>query len=59
MGTTSNRAAIGAKVRAYARIGSKNVWQMREISGGNRSQNDLRAHFGLGNAAKVMTLQVE
>ena len=58
-GTTSNRAAIGAKVRATAIINGRRMTQMREISGGNRAQNDLRAHFGLGNATSVMTLQVE
>jgi len=34
---------------------------MREISGGGgpSSQNDLRAHFGLGDATMVATLRIE
>jgi hypothetical protein len=32
---------------------------MREISGGNRHQNDLRPHFGLGNATNATTVRVE
>jgi hypothetical protein len=57
--TRSNRAAIGAKVHVQARINGKTFWQMREISGGNRCQNDLRPHFGLGDATNVMTLQFD
>jgi len=57
VGTASNRSAIGAKVRLKARIGGRIFWQMREISGGG--QNDLRASFGLGNAAHVDTVRIE
>src|SRR5262249_31083673 len=51
-GGRSNRSAIGAKVRVLAKIGGRESWQMREISGGGSlgSQNDLRALFGLGDA---------
>lgn len=61
IGTVSNRSAIGAKVRARATIGGKEFWQLREISGGSGycSQNDLRAHFGLGDATQVDTLRIE
>jgi hypothetical protein len=59
VGTASNRAAIGAKVRIKATIGGKTFWQMREISGGNGCQNDLRAHFGLGDSTNVTTLRIE
>jgi hypothetical protein len=59
LGTRSNRSAIGAKVRVQANIFGKNVTQMREIGGGNRSQNDLRPHFGLGNATLAATVRVE
>jgi hypothetical protein len=58
-GTASNRSAIGAKVRVQARIWTKTFSQMREISGGNRAQDDLRAHFGLGDATKATTLRIE
>jgi len=59
VGTRSNRAAIGAKVHAQARINGKTFWQLREVPGGNRCQNDLRPHFGFGDATNVTTLQVE
>lgn len=56
IGTRSNRLAIGAKVRAVA--GS--LVQIDEVrSGGSYlSQNDLRVHFGLGNANKIETLDI-
>jgi hypothetical protein len=59
IGTASNRSAIGAKVRVQATIFGKTYWQMREISGGNRHQNDLRPHFGLGDATRATTVRVE
>ncbi len=61
IGTTSNRSAIGAKVRIRATIGGQPVWQMREISSktGYFAQNSMRAHFGLGDAAVVDTILVE
>ena len=56
VGTASNRSAIGARVRVETPAGS----QIREIrSGGSyQSQNDLRAHFGLGGAEEVDVLRV-
>jgi hypothetical protein len=59
VGTASNRSAIGAKVRAYANVQGKFQWQLRDIQGGNRCQNDPRAHFGLGDATNVTTLRIE
>jgi hypothetical protein len=61
VGTASNRSAIGAKVRAKASLWGKEAWQLREISGGSGlcSQNDLRAHFGLGAATTVDLLRIE
>lgn len=60
-GTVSNRAAIGAKVRASAVIQGAEMWQLREVSGGSGycSQSDLRAHFGLGDATTVDLLRTE
>lgn len=56
-GLTSNRSAIGARIRMKARIYGEEVWQMREISaqsgGGSSSQNTLRAYFGLGDATRI------
>ena len=56
MGTTSNRSAIGARVRAV--IGD--VTLVQEVRGGGSyiSQNDLRVHFGLGEAKQVDRLEV-
>ncbi len=61
VGTVSNRAAIGAKVRVRATIGGKQFWQMREISGGGAqgSQNSLIAHFGLGDATNADIVRIE
>jgi len=49
--TTSNRAAIGARVTVYA----GGVARMNEVrSGGSYiSQHDLRVHFGLGEVTKI------
>jgi len=62
IGTTSNKAGIGAKVRVKAEIeAGKTIWQMREISAqtGYASHNNLRAHFGLGTASIIQELKVE
>jgi hypothetical protein len=59
VGTASNRSAIGAKVRVQARVFGKNTWQMREVGGANRHQNDLRPHFGLGDAIRATTVRIE
>jgi enediyne biosynthesis protein E4 len=56
VGTTSNRAAIGARITVHA--GS--LTQLDEVRGGASylSQNDLRLHFGLGSAAKMESVEV-
>ena len=62
VGTASNRSAIGAKVRAKAEIFGNSYWQLRHVSGsptGDRSQNSLRTHFGLGDAASIDSLKIE
>lgn len=63
IGTFSNTAAIGAKVRVKAQIRGNNVWQVREISGGNDGgvggQNSLNAEFGLGDASVIDSIKVE
>ncbi|MHC1766306.1 MAG: CRTAC1 family protein [Verrucomicrobiia bacterium] len=61
VGTVSNRSAIGAKLRVKTTIKGKTFWQLREISGGSGycSQNDLRAHFGLGDATRVEVMRIE
>jgi hypothetical protein len=59
-GTKSNRSAIGAKVFVRAVIGGATVVQMREISAqsGYCGQNQLPAHFGLGDAASIESVEV-
>ncbi len=60
VGTASNRAGIGAKIRVHAAIRTTDRWQLREISGGTGfGQTSLLAHFGLGDAAIVETVRVE
>jgi hypothetical protein len=61
VGTRSNRSGIGAKVRVKATIGGKDVEQLREISASANlhSQSDIRAHFGLGDAAVIEQLRIE
>jgi enediyne biosynthesis protein E4 len=55
-GTESNRDAIGARVTLEA-AGSRQIAEIR--SGGSYlSQNDLRAHFGLGDARQVDRLVI-
>ncbi len=60
LGTTSNRSAIGAKVRVTATTNGQQVTQLREISAqsGYCGQNQLSAHFGLADADSV-TMAVE
>lgn len=61
VGTITNKSAIGTKIRVKAAINGTVVWQMREVSAQSSycGQNDLRAHFGLGDAAIVETITVE
>ena len=56
VGTHCNRDAIGARVTVV----SEDLTQIREVKSGSGyiSQNDLRLHFGLGNATRVDTLTV-
>jgi hypothetical protein len=56
VGTKSNRSAIGSRVRIVAG-GAAHV---REVQGGGSyySQNDLRVHAGLGDAARIDRVEV-
>lgn len=56
VGRDSNRDGVGARLRAV--IGGRT--QVREIKAGSSylAQSDLRAHFGLGAAARVDRLEV-
>jgi hypothetical protein len=55
-GTGGNTQAIGARIRLTA--GSR--MQIRDVKAGSSylSQNDLRAHFGLGAAARADRLEI-
>ena len=60
IGTTSNRDAVGAKVRAYAAYAGAYRWQRRDITGGDTINGGQSfAHFGLGNATVVNSLKIE
>ncbi|MSU62284.1 MAG: hypothetical protein EXS31_07790 [Pedosphaera sp.] len=60
VGTVSNRAGIGAKVRLKAIIAGQSRWQMRQIDGGDgTSGGSLEADFGLGSATIIDTLRIE
>ena len=61
VGTVSNRSAIGATVRAKARIAGVDRWQMRQVVGteGWLSFNNLDVIIGLGDATVVDTLRIE
>jgi len=56
VGTKSNRAAIGARVT----INGGGMTQFNEVRGGGSylSQNDLRLHFGLGEAKVMDTVEI-
>lgn len=59
-GSTSNRAAIGARVTVRTIIRGNPVTQLREVNAGSgfRSQSDLVQHFGLGDASQVTEIQI-
>jgi ASPIC/UnbV protein/VCBS repeat protein len=61
IGTRSNRAAIGAKVRVHATINGQTFWPMREVPGGDghMGQNSLHVHVGLGNATNADLVRIE
>ena len=60
IGTRSNRAAIGAKVRVRATIKGRTFWQMREVPGGDgRGQNSLHVQVGLGDATSAESVRIE
>lgn len=59
-GTTSNRSALGTRIKAKATINGTTMWQTREINAANsfNSMNMLNVHFGFGNAAQIDSLVV-
>ena len=61
IGTASNRSAIGAQIRVKAKINGKDTRQLRQISGQSAffSQDELVAHFGLGDASIIDSVKIE
>lgn len=59
IGTTSNRSAIGARIKVVTT--SPNRTQIREISArtGYGSMNSLLAHFGLGTATSISQIEIK
>jgi hypothetical protein len=56
VGTRSNRDGLGARIQVLA-AGRRQIDEVR--SGGSYiSQNDLRVHFGLGQATRIDQLEV-
>jgi enediyne biosynthesis protein E4 len=56
VGTRSNRNAIGARLRLVTSGGVQ--WQEVRGGGSYYSQNDLRVHFGLGEARTIERVEV-
>ena len=62
IGTTSNRDGAGARIKVKANINSQSYWQNRFVQTGTSSfafQEDMRQHFGLGNAAVIDSIIIE
>jgi len=62
IGVKSNRSGIGARVRCVVQMAgeTKPHQQIDEVrsGGGYFAQNDLRVHFGIGNASKIDVLEI-
>jgi hypothetical protein len=59
-GVTTNRSAIGTKIRLKATINGQSVWQMREVDGqSGYCTQTLEQHFGLGNATVIDSVKIE
>jgi hypothetical protein len=56
VGTTSNRSAVGARLRAT--VGG--TTQLREVKAGSSylAQNDLRVQFGVGASKQIDRLEI-
>ncbi len=56
LGTRSNRSGIGARIKCVT--GAHQQIDEVRSGGGYASQNDLRVHFGLGQATKVDKIEI-
>ncbi len=61
VGVTTNRSAVGAKVKAKAVISGEQTWQLRQVSGTNgfNAQNSLNIELGFGDAALIDSLIID
>ena len=61
VGTTSNKSAIGTKVKIKAMVDNAEIWQMREIASqsGYNSQNSPSTTFGLKDATAIDSVLIE
>ncbi|MCB0844886.1 MAG: CRTAC1 family protein, partial [Bacteroidetes bacterium] len=59
-GTKSNRQGMGARIYLTAIIGGRKITQYREVGSNNTflGQNDVRAHFGLGDAKEIEKVDI-
>lgn len=60
-GTNSNTSAIGTIIKVRAVVNGNIITQTRKVeaSSGYASQNSLTTHFGLGDAAEILQVQVK
>lgn len=60
VGVRSNRFGVGTRVHVVANIRGKTITQTQQVSGqtGYGSQSDLRLHFGVGDAARVDSVEL-
>lgn len=59
VGTLSNRSGIGARITVTTASDGQTIRQIREINDGGRYyQNDLEAHFGLGGAEIIESIEI-
>ena len=60
VGMRSNKMGFGTKIKVTAKINGNEVTQYREVGSISTflGSNDLRAHFGLGNAGIVRKLEI-
>ncbi len=60
VGKKTNRAAIGARIKLTVEDKDQNLWNIfRDVnSGGSFGASPLQQHIGLGNAARIVTLEI-
>ena len=60
IGTRSNRAAIGARIRVVLEVDGKETQKVRWVtSGGSFGSSPLMQHIGLGQNARVLRLEID